>query len=441
MIMHPIRSAFAQARAALIVSLNEKMPLALGLQIGSVAILVSGCGPVPIKAEFDSNVVEQKIERRIGVYYDQDLRNYEYIFRTGGGDSYLVKLGPGTITLLNSVFQSMFQASSETETHPLKSAGASTLDGIVVPRIKSFLGRTEKFWLPTFHADITYEFTLYEPDGSVVTSWETEGAGEQQSEAGFDHARWPGMATDMAMEASAKMLYEHFQTVPELIWWKQGLRPAVAAVEPVVHRAPEIGADFGSNAVSGSFQDAVTVIIDPYIELARLQAAFGATEWPNLLLPVRLIIKNDSDRTLQIRRSQVQLNVSGSRAAEQFPSNLVARVLTERRGGTMMPPPGVGVASLPLLFVALLDTSERLSEQKELSERFESIKKRSLDVVSLGKGETADGFLYFDLRSVGPTVTSAILTVPFVDMNETHRYEMRLPLPTLEIETASTKEK
>ena len=55
--------------------------------------------------------------------------------------------------------------------------------------------------------------------GDPVASWTVTGTGAKPGEFGFEFARWPGEAADIAMQDAAKQLVSGFSDVPEVRRW------------------------------------------------------------------------------------------------------------------------------------------------------------------------------------------------------------------------------
>lgn len=228
------------------------MKYVLNLGLAVLIILVVYIVPGLLPADAGSNGSRPRIDRKIGVYYDQELRDYEYLPR--GEEQQSFKLGPGSMALFNAVLQSTFREVIEIRNFPQHALDESNLDGVIVPRIKSFVMVEDKSSIPMFRAEIIYGFMFCEPGGKVIASWEVAGVGDMESKPPVYHPQWPGLATEKAMEMSAKEFIENFYTNPDFIWWNHDLQAKTSSSSSPAYPSadkPMIGSIVSQQILSG----------------------------------------------------------------------------------------------------------------------------------------------------------------------------------------------
>jgi hypothetical protein len=188
------------------------------LALGAAVILIAGCThAIPLKATMGEPAGVAKVPARVGVYYSSDFRNYQHS-GSRAGDRWDFPLGQASVTLFNQTFPMLFAGTESVPNLPPLSGG-SQLAAVIEPKIEAF-----DFTLPflktgTYTAEITYRFTLYSPKGDPVASWTVKGSGAQKGQAGFEFARWPGEAADLAMRDAATRFLNGFAEVPEVQPW------------------------------------------------------------------------------------------------------------------------------------------------------------------------------------------------------------------------------
>jgi hypothetical protein len=156
----------------------------------------------------------------LGVYYSPEFRAHEAkIWRMG--DRWDFALGEASVKLLDRVWPYMVESVLPLPSRPPVPADRKVA-GVIEPKIDSF-----DFGLPflktgTYTAEITYRMTLYSPDGASLASWAVRGEGAKPGQVGFEFARWPGQAADLAMQDAARRLMAEFRDIPEVRAWLRG---------------------------------------------------------------------------------------------------------------------------------------------------------------------------------------------------------------------------
>jgi hypothetical protein len=181
-----------------------------------VFLIIFGCThAIPMKGTMETTPTTERVPLKLGVYYSPDFRNYKYV-GSRGGDGWEFPLGNTSVSLFDRVFSDMFTSARSVDSLPPFSAPQPKLDAVLEPKIESF-----DFALPflktgAYTAEITYRFTLYSLRGDQIASWTVRGSGSKHGQVGFEFARWPGEAADMAMQDAATKFMIGFSDDPEV---------------------------------------------------------------------------------------------------------------------------------------------------------------------------------------------------------------------------------
>jgi hypothetical protein len=181
-----------------------------------VFLIIFGCThAIPLKGTMETIPVTERVPLELGIYYSPDFRNYKHV-GSRGGDKWDFPLGNTSVVLFDRVFSGMFASARSVDSLPPFSAPQGKLDAVLEPKIESF-----DFALPflktgAYTAEITYRFTLYSLSGDQIASWTVRGSGSKHGQVGFEFARWPGEAADMAMQDAATKFMTGFSDHPEV---------------------------------------------------------------------------------------------------------------------------------------------------------------------------------------------------------------------------------
>ncbi len=185
-----------------------------------VFLVIFGCThAIPMKGTMEVPPTINKIPMRIGVFYSQEFRNYQHA-GTRGGDRWDFPLGSVSVPLFDQAFASLFNSVESVPSLPPLS-GYPGLKAVIAPKIEAFDFRIPLIKTGTYTAEITYRFTLYSLKGDPIASWTTKGIGEKSGQVGFEFARWPGEAADLATRDAVTKFLNGFPDVPEIRRWLQ----------------------------------------------------------------------------------------------------------------------------------------------------------------------------------------------------------------------------
>jgi len=126
--------------------------------------------------------------------------------------------------------------------------------------------------------------------------------------------------------------------------------------------------------------DQVTIGADPFETAAKTKTAFGKLD-PNEhgVLPVLVVVRNDSKQTLDASRLEVQYKIPGQRAVDNTPASDVKTLNGARRPGYIPGPLGGGVM---------------LKGKKNPLDVWE-IEGHAFSAKMIPPGQSASGFFYF----------------------------------------------
>ena len=117
-------------------------------------------------AKLTTQPLVEQLPLRVGVYYDDELRNYH---KQIIDDDFF--LGPPTIELFDQVLNFMFQEVVLLEESPPSSQIASSIDALIEPKVRYFRH--------ALHATtLTYDVKFYTPQRSVISTFFPSGRAE-----------------------------------------------------------------------------------------------------------------------------------------------------------------------------------------------------------------------------------------------------------------------
>ncbi len=197
--------------------------LARGLALFLAAALAVACShAIPLKPTVERPQGVVQAPAVLGVHYTRDFKEYRHS-DWRGGDRWDFDLGRASVELFDKALPALFEGVVPVASRPPLAPGGPKVAAVLEPRIESF-----DFSLPflktgTYTAEITYRLTLYSPQGAQIVSWTVRGAGAKPGQMGFEFARWPGEAADLAMQEAVTRLMTGFREVPEVRGWLRGL--------------------------------------------------------------------------------------------------------------------------------------------------------------------------------------------------------------------------
>ena len=176
----------------------------------------------PIK--LPSAALVERLPLRVGVYYDDELRNHHKIIDDPSVE-FIFYLGPPTIELFDQILDSMFQEVVVLKENPSNSQSAASLDVIIEPKIKYF-----DFHVPPpglFTARLTYDVKIYTSRGKTVGSLLASGKCDENCFMKskfytFSQNRGIGKWVTIAMQQAAAQFIVDFHNSQEIKDWLKG---------------------------------------------------------------------------------------------------------------------------------------------------------------------------------------------------------------------------
>lgn len=176
---------------------------------------------VPISADRGDFAVK-RIPADVGFFISADTANYVHNENVMG-DTFVFPLGQASVPRLESAFEAVFQSARPVRSLPPYDAEGFRPAAVIEPRIYSFVTSIPGLKTQTYSSEISYEFTLHNPEGRVIATWLVEGYGAQAGKFGFEFARWPGEAAALALDDAMEKFVYGIQDVPEIRRWKKSL--------------------------------------------------------------------------------------------------------------------------------------------------------------------------------------------------------------------------
>jgi hypothetical protein len=196
------------------------------LAAAGVLALGACTSSVVVESEFPTPLVEP-LPVRVGVIFDDDLKNYVYAEAVPEQSKWTIALGDANVAMLKPLFSTMFSSVEEVQNVPVQGTAVGDLDGVIRPTLEKFefdvpVGERDKF----VEVWIQYKLTLYKPDGSVVTEWPVSGYGK--SELVRSREASVNQAAIVALRDVGAAISTKFANQPDVSYWLQERKNAAA---------------------------------------------------------------------------------------------------------------------------------------------------------------------------------------------------------------------
>ena len=169
--------------------------------------------------------------------------------------------------------------------------------------------------------------------------------------------------------------------------------------------------------------DLVTVGADPFVQKDRQKAVFNAELDDVGVLPIQVLVRNDGDRILWVRPSDITLTLPDG---NQIHSSRAAAVTALKDTGS-----GEVVGGL-ILFGAVGAIGASSSREQVRSARLKDYQSKEFPDVTLNKNEWAHGFVFFIPPRGTKSFSHAVLNVRLVDNTARLAFVIQVPLTGLE---------
>lgn len=189
----------------------------------------------------------------------------------------------------------------------------------------------------------------------------------------------------------------------------------------------------GADMLVWQSQDGVAVGADPYVAVEEQEAVFDVNLMAEGVMAVQVLVQNDTDRRILVRRSDMVLLLpDGTQLSPAGATQTASRL--ESSGGVI----GATVAFGLIGFLVASSAEDKAREARQSDYR-----SKEFNDATLGKGESAHGFVYFIPPPGIPAFNEATLKVRCVDTDEGTSTAILLALSGLGFEEvpARTEEK
>lgn len=168
-------------------------------------------------------------------------------------------------------------------------------------------------------------------------------------------------------------------------------------------------------------EGALEVGADPYIQPDRQKTVFGCDLNAVGILPIQVYVQNKGKDRLLIRPSDMVL---------EFPDGTQISPVGASAAAAKMESIGRVVgASLAFGLIGMLAASK--AEDKARADRLEDYRRKELQEAKLGKGDSAHGFLYFSPAQGTQALSSGVLLIRAVNVDDGSSFVARVPLTGL----------
>ena len=169
---------------------------------------------------------------------------------------------------------------------------------------------------------------------------------------------------------------------------------------------------------------------DPHVTKERIKSVFDGDLIEEGVLPIQVLVRNDGERRALIRSSDMTLALPNGNQIGSAGATAVAARFEQGIGDVV----GWGIA-----FGVIGILAASANKDKVRSARLADYRSKELAEVTLGRGESAHGFVFFIPPQGTSDFSEAVLTVHFVDIKDGSREIVRLPLRNLEFKGTKAK--
>tara|TARA_R110002072_G_scaffold89232_8_gene200104 strand:+ start:23179 stop:23796 length:618 start_codon:yes stop_codon:yes gene_type:complete len=156
----------------------------------TTTVLVEGTVPTPLV---------RKIPARVGIYYDENFKNFRHTEALEGGGTWKINLGAQNLTFFRNLMGSLFESVNEIPGPEPDPVLANELDAVLVPKIEKYGFLTPGIsGLNFFSASIHYRITMLDMAGNELADWTVVGYGKSEGGA-FSNDKALGEATMLAI--------------------------------------------------------------------------------------------------------------------------------------------------------------------------------------------------------------------------------------------------
>ena len=191
------------------------------LLTGLLLTFICGCSQslaLKVESEVPMPLIS-KIPINMGVYYDENFRNYTYRENTPDRENWSIESGSSQIALFNQILPSMFREVIEIDSMP--AAGTVTgVKAVLVPSIEEMqFSLPQETRLDMYEAWIKYKIRLLDTNGNLISEWPLTAYGK--TETAFMKNREQGLngAMELALRDAGAKLALGFPEIVEVKDW------------------------------------------------------------------------------------------------------------------------------------------------------------------------------------------------------------------------------
>ena len=185
--------------------------------LGLLLILAACEQSVSLKVDTEiPTPVIARMPVKMGVYYQDELRNFVYEENTEERPNWKIESGSSHVALFEQILSSMFVETKEVA----GTAANSTVDAVLLPSVAEM-----QFALPPetktdfYEAWVKYKIELYNQDGSPIANWSVTGYGKSSSEFMKSRDKGINAAVNQALRDAGAKFALGFSRVEEVGAW------------------------------------------------------------------------------------------------------------------------------------------------------------------------------------------------------------------------------
>ncbi|MEO0423818.1 MAG: hypothetical protein AAF184_15880 [Pseudomonadota bacterium] len=193
----------------------RRIPAALAC--GALALLMVGCARnIEVPASVPTPLMAA-LPVTIGVYYEEDFRNFLYIEKLLYGPEINVELGEANVNMFDRMVDSVFSAHV-----PLDEPRGDGVDAIIAPSVDEYAFLTpDQSGVDFYSVSIRYKVDLLSPSGDVLDSWKVDSYGRTRA-TGLVGTNSLSQANEEALRDAAAVLALDLQKRPSVVGLSEG---------------------------------------------------------------------------------------------------------------------------------------------------------------------------------------------------------------------------
>jgi len=194
--------------------------MARAMLLAGLLLVLGACGvnSLVVEGSYPTPAV-RKIPLSLGLYFDEDLRNFLYIeYSETGQEEYRVASGQTHVQLFGSLLPAMFDRVVVLDS--MEQASGAGVDAVFAPSIEEFqLALPQKTRLDAYEVWVKYNMRLLGPDGAYIADWVLTSYGKTPTENLLSTEGGINDATVSALRDLASNFTLSFGAVPEVRDW------------------------------------------------------------------------------------------------------------------------------------------------------------------------------------------------------------------------------